>query len=60
MGNKLGIHFPKSYSSFNKGELVEIKITKEDKEKIFLTRFNNTITIRKPTSEYLNLYRPLG
>ncbi len=55
MGNKLGIYFPKNISGFKKGELVEIKIMKGNKEKIFLTKFNYNIIIRKQVINYLSL-----
>lgn len=55
IGNKLGIYFPKSYSNFKKGELIEIKIIKNLKENIFLTKFNQNVIIRKPAINYFNL-----
>ncbi|MBI2653041.1 hypothetical protein HYX00_06250 [Candidatus Woesearchaeota archaeon] len=53
MGNKLGIYFSKFY--FPKGSLVQIKITKEDKQKEFLTKFNNVITLRRGIENSLYL-----
>ncbi|MBI4452293.1 hypothetical protein HY637_02610 [Candidatus Woesearchaeota archaeon] len=53
MGNKLGIYFSKFY--FPKGSLVQIIITKEDKQKEFLTKFNNVITLRREIENTLNL-----
>ena len=53
MGNKLGIWFSKFY--FPKGSLVQIKVIKENKEKIFMTKFNRMITLRRATEKFLNL-----
>jgi len=53
MGNKFGIWFPKFY--FPKGSLVRIKVIKENKEKVSLTKFNRLITLRRDIENYLNL-----
>ena len=53
MGNKLGIWFSKFY--FPKGSPVQIKIIKENKEKVFLAKFNRPITLRRNIQNYLNL-----
>ena len=53
MGNKLGIYFSKLY--FQKGNLVEIRIIKEDMQKEFLTKFNNVITLRRDIENFLHL-----
>ena len=53
MGNKLGIYFSKLY--FQKGNLVQIRIIKEDKQKEFLTKFNNVITLRREIENFLHL-----
>lgn len=53
MSNKLGIWFPKFY--FSKGSLVQIKVIKKDKEKVFLTKFNRLITLRRDIENYLKL-----
>ncbi len=53
MGNKFGIWFSKFY--FPKGSLVQIKVIKENKEKIFLARFNKLITLRRDMENSLNL-----
>lgn len=58
MGPKLGIYFPKKCLKFlglRKGNLIKIVIRKDNKEKIFLTKFNQTISIRKEVFLALNL-----
>ena len=53
MGNKFGIYFSKLY--FPKGNLVQIRIIKEDRQKEFLTKFNHVITLRRDIENFLNL-----
>ncbi len=53
MGPKLGIALPKVL--FRKGALIEITVSKGDKEKIFLTKFNRILTLRRHIVNSLNL-----
>lgn len=53
MGPKLGFWLSNFY--FPKGCLVEINVTKEFKQKNFLTRYNKVIVIRKDIIKFLNL-----
>ncbi len=53
MGNKLGVCLSKFY--FQKGRPVQIKVIKENKEKVFLAKFNRIIVLRKDMGNSLNL-----
>ncbi|MBL7055883.1 hypothetical protein ISS07_03155 [Candidatus Woesearchaeota archaeon] len=53
MGPKLGLYFSKFH--FPKGKLVEINVSKENRSKIFLTKFNRLIVLRKNIVNYLRL-----
>ncbi|GEM_PF-2275630 len=53
MGNKLGICLSKFY--FQKGRSVQIKVIKENKEKVFLAKFNRIIVLRKDMKNSLSL-----
>jgi hypothetical protein len=53
MSTKLGLGLSKFY--FPKGCLVEINITKGFKQKVFLTKYNKVIVIRKDIIKFLDL-----
>lgn len=55
-GSKLGLYFSRKNNPFRKGDLVEIKILRENKERYFLTKFNYNIILRREFVNFFNLH----
>jgi hypothetical protein len=58
IGDKFGFSFPKEVSKnlgFSKGQVLNLMIFKDNKEKEFITKFNSIIAIKKEASDYLDL-----